>query len=59
MARVDGNLALEELYRVLMDARFDFMPPAEIHLRRVYKIVNERHPELCDDGYLCCSRSQC
>jgi hypothetical protein len=53
MARADGNHELEELYRVLMEAQFDYMPHGEIHLKRVYKVVNERHSELCDDSYLC------
>src|SRR5437868_6260057 len=53
MARADGNHALEELYRDLMDRRFDFMPRGEHHLRRVYQGVKERHSELCDDSYLC------
>ena len=48
MARTDGNHALEELYRVLMDAKFDFMPDGEIHVREIYKIVREQYPELCD-----------
>jgi predicted HNH restriction endonuclease len=49
MARAE----LEELYRILMDARLDFIPRGELHLRRVYAIVKERYPELCDDSYLC------
>lgn len=53
MARADGNLALEELYRALMDRRFDFMPRGEHHIRRIYQTVTARHSELCDDGYLC------
>jgi hypothetical protein len=53
MARVDGNRALEDLYRILMERRFDFMPRGEHHLRQVYKVVNERHSELCNDSYLC------
>ena len=53
MARVDGNLALEDLYRALMDRRLDFMPPGEHHIRRIYQTLTERHPELCDDSYLC------
>lgn len=53
MARSDGNRALEELYRTLMDQQFGFMPRGEHHLRHVYAAVNQRHPELCDDNYLC------
>lgn len=53
MARADGNQALEELYRILADTRFDFMPRGESHLRRVYGLVRDRHPNLCDDTYLC------
>jgi hypothetical protein len=49
MARTE----LEELYRILMDTRFEFIPRGEIHLRGVYAIVKERYPELCDDSYLC------
>ena len=53
MARADANHALEELYRVLMDAQFGYMPRGEVHLKRVYNAVKERHSELCDDSYLC------
>lgn len=53
MARADGNRSLEELYRVLKDRRFDFMPRGEHHLRRVYKTVSERHSDLCDNSYRC------
>jgi hypothetical protein len=53
MARADGILALEKLYRALMDRRFDLMPRGEHHIRRVYQTVTERHSELCDDSYLC------
>ena len=44
---------LEELYRILMDSRFDFVPAGEVHLRDIYKIVKERSADLCDDSYLC------
>ena len=44
---------LEELYRILMDSRFDFLPAGEVHLRDIYKIVKERSSDLCDDSYLC------
>jgi hypothetical protein len=49
MARAE----LEELYHILVDTRFEFIPRGEIHLRKVYAIVKERYPELCDDAYLC------
>lgn len=44
---------LEELYRILVDARFEFVPRGEVHLRTIYEIVKARHPDLCDDAYLC------
>ena len=44
---------LEELYRELTDSRFTFIPRGEVHLREVYASVKNRHPALCDDGYLC------
>lgn len=44
---------LEELYRVLMDLRFDFVPAGEVHIRDIYEIVKERSADLCDDSYLC------
>lgn len=44
---------LEELYRILIESRFDFVPAGEVHLRDIYKIVKERSAELCDDSYLC------
>ena len=53
MARADGNHALEELRRVLMDAQFGYMPQGEVHIEAVFKVVKERHSELCDDSYLC------
>ena len=49
MARTE----LEELYRVVMDSRFEFVPRGENHLRTVYEIVENRYPELCDNSYLC------
>lgn len=53
MARADENHELEELYRILMDGCLDFVPRGEHHLRGVYTFVSERHPDLCDDRYLC------
>ncbi len=38
MARAE----LEDLYRVLMDARFEFMTRGETHLRKVYAIIKDR-----------------
>jgi hypothetical protein len=49
MARAE----LKHLYRMLMDARFDFIPAGEISLQEIYKIVKLRYPKLCDDSYLC------
>lgn len=49
MARAE----LEDLYRILVDARFEFIPRSEVHLREIYAIVKNRYPELCDDSYLC------
>ena len=49
MARAE----LEDLYRILVDARFEFIPRGEVHLREVYAIVKDRYPVLCDDSYLC------
>lgn len=49
MARAE----LESLYRILVDARFEFIPRGEFHLREIYAIVKDRYPELCDDTYLC------
>jgi hypothetical protein len=53
MARADGNRALEDLYRALIERQFDFMPRGAHRLQDVYAFVSERHPELCDDSYLC------
>ncbi len=49
MARAE----LKELYLILMDTRFDFIPRGEISLQGIYEIVKLRYPELCDDDYLC------
>jgi predicted HNH restriction endonuclease len=36
-----------------MESHLEFLPRPEIHLREIYKEVRGRHPDLCDDGYLC------
>lgn len=49
MARAE----LETLYREVTAVRFAFIRRGEVSIREVYAAVKDRHPELCDDTYLC------
>jgi hypothetical protein len=49
MARDD----IAELYQELVNTEFAFVQRGEQPLVMVYEIVKARHPELCDDSFLC------
>jgi hypothetical protein len=49
MARED----VRELGRRLRHDDFDFLPPGEYSIDDIYRAVQQRYPELCDDEYRC------
>jgi hypothetical protein len=49
MARED----LKELYVLLKDSEFRFMPRGTHDMDMIYREVKARFSGLCDDGYLC------
>lgn len=42
-----------QLYQELRESEFEFIANQPIHIHRIYEEVKNRHPELCDDEYLC------
>ena len=44
---------LKELYHILRQTGFSFIPEGEHNIRDVYALVRSQFPNLCDDRYLC------
>lgn len=53
MSRVDGNRALEILYRTLFEGQFAFVPQGEHSVSDVLRLVKRHLPHLCDDDCHC------
>jgi hypothetical protein len=43
----------KELSRLLRESQMDFLGNDEIHITRIYELVKNQYPNLCDDDYLC------
>lgn len=42
-----------QLYRELVDSRFNFLDRGTIEINDIYNAVHRQYPHLCDDEFLC------
>lgn len=42
-----------QLYRELVDSRFNFLDRGTIEIQDIYDVVQRQYPHLCDDDFPC------
>lgn len=42
-----------QLYRELVDSRFNFLDRGTIEIKDIYDVVQRQYPHLCDDDFPC------
>ena len=42
-----------QLYRELVDSRFNFLDRGTIEINDIYNAVHRQYPHVCDDEFLC------
>jgi len=45
-----------QLYRELVDSRFNFLDRGTIEIKDIYDVVQRQYPNLCDDDFPCVHR---